>query len=58
VVFRAGRPVEFDAADLSADLKSPEVCVELNCRMGKASQTFWTCDLSREYITINADYHT
>lgn len=57
-VFRAGRPLAFDAAALSAALKVPEVRVELNCRMGKASHTCWTCDLSREYITINADYHT
>lgn len=57
-VFRAGRPLAFDAAALSEALKVSEVRVDLNCRMGKASQTCWTCDLSREYITINADYHT
>jgi glutamate N-acetyltransferase/amino-acid N-acetyltransferase len=58
VVFRAGRPVAFDGAALSAKLNATQVQVELNCRMGKAAQTCWTCDLSREYITINADYHT
>ena len=37
---------------------SPEVVAELNCRQGKAAATVWTCDLSKEYVTINADYHT
>ncbi len=58
IVFRSGRPVNFDAEAVSESLKSPEVVVDLACRAGKASATVWTCDLSREYITINADYHT
>jgi glutamate N-acetyltransferase/amino-acid N-acetyltransferase len=58
VVFRNGQPLPFDDAKISESLKTPEVKVELSCRMGKADATVWTCDLSREYITINADYHT
>jgi glutamate N-acetyltransferase/amino-acid N-acetyltransferase len=58
VVFRNGRPAPFDAEKLSAALNAKEVRADLNCRMGDASATVWTCDLSREYITINADYHT
>jgi glutamate N-acetyltransferase / amino-acid N-acetyltransferase len=58
VVFRAGQPVGFDAEAVSKSLSAKEVVAELDCRMGKADATVWTCDLSREYITINADYHT
>jgi glutamate N-acetyltransferase/amino-acid N-acetyltransferase len=58
VVFRNGQPVAFDAAGVSESLKAPEVRVELNGRLGKAEATCWTCDLSKEYVTINADYHT
>ncbi|MGA2233706.1 MAG: bifunctional ornithine acetyltransferase/N-acetylglutamate synthase [Tepidisphaeraceae bacterium] len=58
VVFHRGTPAAFDAAAVSAALKQPEVTAELNCRMGKAAATVWTCDLSKEYVTINADYHT
>jgi glutamate N-acetyltransferase/amino-acid N-acetyltransferase len=58
LVFRRGQPVEFDDAAVSASLQAPEVRVELACNLGKARATCWTCDLSREYITINADYHT
>jgi glutamate N-acetyltransferase/amino-acid N-acetyltransferase len=58
VVFRAGQPVTFDAAHVSASLDAKEVRVDLNCRQGSGESTCWTCDLSKEYVTINADYHT
>ena len=29
-----------------------------NLVLGKFDATVWTCDLSKEYVTINADYHT
>jgi glutamate N-acetyltransferase/amino-acid N-acetyltransferase len=58
VVFRGGRPAEFDAGAVSDSLKAAEVVVELDCRTGKGEATVWTCDLSKEYVTINADYHT
>ena len=57
-VFRNGQPVSFNAEQASKSLQSSEVTVELNCRLGKAEATCWTCDLSKEYVTINADYHT
>lgn len=58
VVFRGGQPVKFDAAKVSKSLKAPEVRATLNCGRGKGSATIWTCDLSKQYVTINADYHT
>ena len=58
VVFRNGQPVPFDDAKVSESLKAPEVTAELNCRLGKGQATCWTCDLSKDYVTINADYHT
>jgi glutamate N-acetyltransferase/amino-acid N-acetyltransferase len=57
-VFRAGRPLAFDATAVSKSLGAPEVSVDLDCNAGPASATVWTCDLSKEYVTINADYHT
>ncbi|HEX8911456.1 MAG TPA: bifunctional glutamate N-acetyltransferase/amino-acid acetyltransferase ArgJ [Humisphaera sp.] len=58
VVFRNGTPVAFDAAKVSQQLGVPEVVVDLSCRIGKGDGTVWTCDLSKDYVTINADYHT
>jgi glutamate N-acetyltransferase/amino-acid N-acetyltransferase len=57
-VFRHGKPLEFDAESLSRKLANGEVDVLLDCRLGKSSATCWTCDLSKGYVTINADYHT
>jgi glutamate N-acetyltransferase/amino-acid N-acetyltransferase len=58
VVFKDGQPLPFNAITVSDSLKAPEVKVDLTCRLGKADATVWTCDLSKDYVTINADYHT
>jgi glutamate N-acetyltransferase/amino-acid N-acetyltransferase len=58
IVYKTGAPVPFDAAEVSNSLKAPEVKVDLACRLGKAEARVWTCDLSKDYVTINADYHT
>jgi glutamate N-acetyltransferase/amino-acid N-acetyltransferase len=57
-VFHLGRPIPIDPEGFAAMLNAPEVQAILTCRMGKAEATCWTCDLSKDYITINADYHT
>jgi glutamate N-acetyltransferase/amino-acid N-acetyltransferase len=57
-VFRNGQPVKFDAGKVSKSLAAKEVQVELKCNSGQGAATCWTCDLSKDYITINADYHT
>ncbi|HEX4056175.1 MAG TPA: bifunctional glutamate N-acetyltransferase/amino-acid acetyltransferase ArgJ [Tepidisphaeraceae bacterium] len=58
VVFKSGRPMPFHAPAVSRSLAAKKVVVDLNCRLGKSSATVWTCDLSKDYVTINADYHT
>ncbi|MDP9172812.1 MAG: bifunctional glutamate N-acetyltransferase/amino-acid acetyltransferase ArgJ [Planctomycetota bacterium] len=58
VVFKSGRPMKFSASQVSKMLKVAEVVIDLNCAMGQGAATVWTCDLSKEYVTINADYHT
>jgi glutamate N-acetyltransferase/amino-acid N-acetyltransferase len=57
-VFRNGTPLQIDAAKLSGELGAKEVQVNLSCRLGKGEATVWTCDFSKDYVTINADYHT
>jgi glutamate N-acetyltransferase/amino-acid N-acetyltransferase len=57
-VFHRGRPAKFNPASVSKSLKQKNVRVELTCGLGKSRAMVWTCDLSREYVTINADYHT
>ena len=57
-VFRGGVPLRFNAAAVSRALDAKEVLVDLDCHAGAADATVWTCDLSKQYVTINADYHT
>jgi glutamate N-acetyltransferase / amino-acid N-acetyltransferase len=58
IVFKTGRPMPFNTQAVSRSLAAKKVVVDLNCRLGKSSATVWTCDLSKDYVTINADYHT
>ena len=59
VLFHDGRPYD-DATPQAADyLKAnTDVVLTVNLGAGRASSTVWTCDLSAEYVRINADYRT
>ncbi len=43
-------------AQLRARMRGPEVLIELELRAGTASSVGWGCDLSYDYVKINADY--
>ena len=57
-VFARGGGKPFDAKKVSKYLAADSVAISCDLGLGKGSYTALTCDLSREYITINADYHT
>ena len=57
-VFRNGRPAEFDAKKASAVISQREHTITVDLGVGKHSDFCYGCDLSKEYVTINADYHT
>jgi len=48
-------PVE---KELKEKLKDKEIIIEVNLNHGPHSLTFWSCDLTEEYVRINAHYHT
>jgi len=54
----AGRPLPYDAATVSASMKAEEVVFEVNLGVGSAVGEAWGCDLSAEYVSINAEYTT
>ncbi len=59
LLYEDGAPVPFDAASVSRAIRAErDAHIELSFREGAASARFWTCDLTGEYIRINADYHT
>jgi glutamate N-acetyltransferase/amino-acid N-acetyltransferase len=43
---------------LAADMKKPEIDMELDLGLGNASTEVFFADMGHEYITINAEYHT
>jgi glutamate N-acetyltransferase/amino-acid N-acetyltransferase len=58
-VFKNGRPTEANLKAVQAVMKQKELAITVDLGTGKKfSHHVYTCDLSREYIRINADYHT
>src|SRR6185436_7658396 len=58
VLFEDGRPYDDRAPQAAEYLKATDITVGVNLGAGSASSTMWTCDLSAEYVKINADYRT
>ncbi len=58
-LYRDGVPVPFDDAATSANLRANrDAKIRLVLNHGAANVRFWTCDLTAEYIRLNADYTT
>lgn len=57
-VFRNGQPTKFDRKKASKAIGKKEHSITINLGAGKASDFCYGCDLSKDYVTINADYHT
>ncbi|VTR93906.1 arginine biosynthesis bifunctional protein : Arginine biosynthesis bifunctional protein ArgJ OS=Planctomyces limnophilus (strain ATCC 43296 / DSM 3776 / IFAM 1008 / 290) GN=argJ PE=3 SV=1: ArgJ [Gemmata massiliana] len=59
LLYRSGAPLPFDAAAASAYLKhNREVHFKLKFTLGSGRSTFYTSDLTTEYVRLNADYTT
>jgi glutamate N-acetyltransferase / amino-acid N-acetyltransferase len=58
VLFKDGRPYDEASSDAADYLKHTELTVTVDLGAGTASSTVWTCDLSAEYVKINAEYRT
>lgn len=57
-VYQDGRPTKFDAAALSNSMRQPRNLIEIGLRDGDSTAEILTSDLTHEYVTVNADYHT
>jgi len=58
VVTKGGRRPEYQEADGQRVMKQSEITIRVGLARGTASATVWTCDLSHDYVTINADYRS
>jgi glutamate N-acetyltransferase/amino-acid N-acetyltransferase len=58
IVFKNGSPRKFDANKASKVISQIEHTITVDLGVGKKSDFCYGCDLSAEYVKINADYHT
>lgn len=58
VAVQGGRHPEYREEDGQRVMKQSEITVRVGLGRGDASDTVWTCDLSHDYVTINADYRS
>ncbi len=57
-VYSQGSPVPYSEEEATRILSAPEVTVVADMHMGDAQATAWGCDLSYDYVKINADYRS
>ena len=58
VAVHGGRNPAYKEEDGQRVMQQSEITVRVELGRGSASETIWTCDLSHEYVSINADYRS
>jgi glutamate N-acetyltransferase/amino-acid N-acetyltransferase len=59
LLYEKGTPLPFDAAAVSGYMKANrELTMRLTFTLGSGRCTFYTCDLTYDYVRLNADYTT
>ena len=58
VAHRGGRLPSYREEDGQRVMKGSEITVRVELHRGEAQATVWTCDLSHDYVSINADYRS
>jgi len=58
-IAKDGQRVEgFNEAPVAEHMKGDSILIEVDVGIGAGEATVWTCDLTHEYISINADYRS
>lgn len=52
------RAKDYDEKTVAGYMKNREIVIRMNVGVGKSSATVWTCDLTHDYVSINADYRS
>ena len=58
VAVQGGRNPDYREEDGQRVMQQSEITVRVLLGRGDAADTVWTCDLSHDYVTINADYRS
>jgi len=52
------RRPDYDETEVTAHMKGDQITIQVNINIGSGQATIWTCDLTQQYIIINADYRS
>jgi len=58
LIFKDGVAADYSEEEATKILSEPEVTVIADLKMGEAEATAWGCDLTYDYVKINADYRS
>ncbi|MBF0154379.1 MAG: bifunctional glutamate N-acetyltransferase/amino-acid acetyltransferase ArgJ [Magnetococcales bacterium] len=58
IVHKGGLAPSYTEEQGARVMAAPEITIRIDLHAGQATATTWTCDLSHDYVTINADYRT
>ncbi|MDE7268636.1 MAG: bifunctional glutamate N-acetyltransferase/amino-acid acetyltransferase ArgJ [Lachnospiraceae bacterium] len=58
LIYKDGAAVDYSEEKATEILSQPEVTVLVDMKMGKETATAWGCDLTYDYVKINADYRS
>jgi glutamate N-acetyltransferase/amino-acid N-acetyltransferase len=57
-ILRPNYHIDFSEERAKEILGRKEITIAIDLHQGDADAVFWTCDLSKEYVAINANYRT
>ncbi len=58
LLLKEGTPIQFSEEEAKAYLENSTVCIKTVLKAGSAHGTAWGCDLTYDYVKINASYRT
>lgn len=58
LIYEDGLGTDYSEEDATKALSKPKVIILVDLKMGNASATAWGCDLTYDYVKINADYRS
>ena len=57
-IYKDGVATDYSEEEATKILSEPEVTVVVDMKAGDATATAWGCDLTYDYVKINADYRS
>lgn len=58
LIYKDGMATDYSEEEATKILSEPEVTVLVDMKMGTETATAWGCDLTYDYVKINADYRS